>query len=64
MMTIKKMKSASKEDREMSRLFRLAVKQEIEKNKALGIPVAKYDVKNGKAYLEYADGRKEYAQWI
>jgi len=61
-MTIKKMKSASKEDREMSRLFRLAVKQEIEKNKALGIPVAKYDVKNGKAYLEYADGRKEYAQ--
>jgi hypothetical protein len=61
-MIIKKMKSTNKEDRKMTRLFKLAVKQEIEKKKALGIPVARYDAKNGKAYLEYADGRREYVE--
>ena len=61
-MTIKKMKSTNKADREMTKLFKLAVKQEIEKKKALGVPIAKYDVKSGKAYLEYADGKKEYAK--
>ena len=61
-MIIKKMKSTNKEDRKMTQLFKLAVKQEIEKKKALGIPVARYDAKNGKAYLEYADGRREYVE--
>lgn len=56
------MKSTNKADREMTKRFKLAVKQEIEKKKALGVPIAKYDVKNGKAYLEYADGKKEYAK--
>jgi hypothetical protein len=61
-MVIKQMKSVNKSDREMTKLFKLAVKQELEKKKALGLPVAKYNTKNGKAYLEYADGRKEYVK--
>ena len=47
-MIIKKMKSTNKADREMTKRFKLAVKQEIEKKKALGVPIAKYDVKSGK----------------
>jgi DNA-damage-inducible protein J len=37
-----------------------AVYQELEGIKAKGLPVALYDFKHKRPYLEYPDGRKEY----
>lgn len=37
---------------------RLAVKTELEKKRALNQPIARFDPKSGKVYMEYADGRK------
>lgn len=39
-----------------SKLLNLKTKKENKK-----VPIAKYDDATGKAYLEYPDGRKEYA---
>jgi addiction module RelB/DinJ family antitoxin len=46
---------------EVTRAFNIAVKQDIAKKKKKGLPVAKYDTERGQAYLENADGTREYA---
>ena len=38
----------------------MAVDDAIARKKQNGSPVARYDEENKKAYLEYADGRREY----
>ena len=43
-------------------LFRMAVRHAIEEKLAKGLPVARDDKANKKAYLEYPDGRHEYAK--
>ena len=45
---------------ELTVRFRNAVMLERVKKKLLGIPVARYDKENRRAYLEYPDGRKVY----
>jgi len=45
---------------EITYAFRYAVAEEIADFKRKGLPVARYDEKKKKAYLEYPDGRKEY----
>ena len=37
---------------------RLAIKTELEKKRTLNLPIARFDPKSGKVYMEYADGRK------
>ena len=48
-------------DDELTPLLRIGVRHAIEEAKAKGIPIARYDNKLQKAYLEYPDGRREYA---
>ena len=48
-------------DEELTHRFIEAVRIENEISKAMGTPIAKYDVEQNKPYLEYADGRREYA---
>jgi hypothetical protein len=50
------------DDGTLTENFKMAVKLELKKKKILGLPIAKYGAKRKKAYLEYADGRKEYAE--
>ena len=45
---------------EVSRVFNNAVKQDMAKKRRKGIPVARYDTETGRAYLENADGTREY----
>jgi hypothetical protein len=45
---------------EVTRTFISAVKQDIAKKQKKGMPVARYDVETGRAYLENADGTREY----
>ena len=45
---------------EVSRAFNNAVKQDMAKKRRKGLPVARYDTETGQAYLENADGTKEY----
>ena len=40
--------------------FQSKVAEEIAIRKRDGYPIARYDAKSGKAYLEYPDGSKEY----
>ena len=47
-------------DDELTRRFVEGVRLENEKKWLLGAPVAGYDSESKSAYLEYADGRKEY----
>lgn len=49
-------KNLTAEEAEQDYLFRKAVELEIEKKRLLGLPIARYDVKTKKAYLEYPDG--------
>ncbi|MCD7855872.1 MAG: hypothetical protein LUG66_09720 [Clostridiales bacterium] len=51
----------SDSDREMDARARQAVKVAIEKAKFCKKPVARYDVAARKAYIEYPDGEKRYA---
>jgi len=44
----------------ITRLFNDAVKQDIERKKTNGFPVARYDIESGRAYLENIDGSREY----
>ena len=37
---------------------RLAVKNELEKKRLLNQPIARFDPKSGKVYMEHADGTK------
>jgi len=46
---------------EVSRAFDNAVKQDITKKQEKGLPVARYDTETGQAYLENADGTREFA---
>ena len=41
-------------------LFKTAVNQAVEKKLEKGLPVARYDAQKRKAYLEKADGSREY----
>ena len=45
---------------EVTGVFKKAVKQSIAKKQKKGLPVARYDMKSGRAYLENADGTREY----
>lgn len=45
---------------EVTRIFNKAVKQDIAKKQKEGLPVARYDKKTKQAYLENADGTREY----
>ena len=47
-------------DDELTRRFVEGVRKEIEESKKLGLPVALYDSSTGCAYIEYADGTREY----
>ena len=48
-------------DDEMTLRFQKAVQIEKELKAARGEPIAKFDKKTGKAFLEYPDGRREDA---
>ena len=45
---------------EVTRVFNNAVKKDIAKKHKKGLPVARYDTETGQAYLEKADGTREY----
>jgi len=45
---------------EVTGMFNNAVKQDIAKKQKKGLPVARYDTEAGQAYLEKADGTREY----
>lgn len=45
---------------EVTELFKKAVKQAIETKKQKGLPIAGYDIQSNRAYLENADGSREY----
>ena len=44
----------------ITQAFKSAVKQDIAKKKKKKLPVAKYDKKSGRPYLECADGKRDY----
>ena len=48
-------------DDELTPLLRIGIRLSIEEAKAKGVPIARYDKLLRKAYLEYPDGRREYA---
>ena len=45
---------------EVTKAFNTAVIQDIENKQKRGLPIARYDKESGKAYLENADGNREY----
>jgi hypothetical protein len=45
---------------EVTKAFNNAVNQTIAKKQEKGLPVARYNAKTGRAYLENADGTQEY----
>lgn len=45
---------------EITASFRSAVRDSVADHRKRGLPVAKYDPHEKQAYLEYADGRREY----
>ena len=47
-------------DEELTERFKESIRIDNEIRKIKGLPVAKYDKVNKKAYLEYPDGRREY----
>lgn len=47
-------------DDELTERFKESIRIDNEIRKIKGLPVAKYDNVQKKAYLEYPDGRKEY----
>ena len=49
-------------DEELTKRFIKAVEIEDEIKRIKGCPLAKYDVENKRAYLEYPDGRREYVE--
>ena len=48
-------------DEELTERFKASIRIDNEIKKVKGTPIAGYDVKSRRAYLEYADGRREYA---
>ena len=49
-------------DEELTRRFMEAVRIENEIKKIKGLPVSKYDYERKAPYIEYPDGRREYAE--
>ena len=47
-------------DEELTERFKKAIQIDNEIKKAIGAPIAGYDKKTKRAYLEYPDGRREY----
>jgi DNA-damage-inducible protein J len=45
---------------EVTGIFTNAVNQEVSNKQKKGLPVARYDTEKQRAYLEYADGAREY----
>jgi addiction module RelB/DinJ family antitoxin len=45
---------------EVASAFNFAVNQEIEQKRQKGLPIARFDAESGRAYLENADGTREY----
>lgn len=54
-----KKKFISDNDREMDKRAKAAVKNALDKAKTCGNPIAHYDSNTGKAFISYADGKKE-----
>ncbi len=54
-------KELTPSDIEMDRRGTAAVNAAIERAKICKKPIARYDAETKRAYLEYADGRREYA---
>ena len=48
-------------DEELTERFKEAIRLDNEERRIKGEPIAKYDMEKRKAYLEYPDGRKRYA---
>ena len=49
-------------DEELTHRFKEAIRIDDEVRRIKGLPVARYDSVNKKAYLEYPDGRREYVE--
>lgn len=49
-------------DDELTRRFQEAVRIENEIKKIKGVPISKYDFERKTPYIEYPDGRREYAE--
>jgi len=49
-------------DEELTLRFKESIRIDNEIRRIKGLPVAKYDRENKKAYLEYPDGRIEYVE--
>ena len=49
-------------DEKLTELFKEAIRIDDEIRRIKGLPVARYDDKTGRAYLEYPDGRIEYVE--
>lgn len=49
-------------DDELTRRFKESIRIDDEIRRIKGLPVARYDSKVKKAYLEYPDGRREYVE--
>lgn len=47
-------------DKKMTKIFKKTIKLDEAARALKGLPQARFDVKSGKAYLEYPNGRKEY----
>jgi len=45
---------------EVTAAFNIAVQQDIARKQKKGLPIARYDIESQRAYLENADGTKEY----
>ena len=48
------------EDSDEVKAIQKGVREQVKANKRKGAPVARYDFKAKKPFLEYPDGRKEY----
>jgi DNA-damage-inducible protein J len=46
---------------ELSRTFQAAVQEGVWENQRRGLPIARYDLEKQQAYLELADGTREYS---
>ena len=49
------------EDMEQVKSIQKGVRLQVKLNQIKGSPVARFDVKTKRAYLEYPDGRREYS---
>lgn len=47
-------------DEELTQRFKDAIRMDNEVRSIKGLPTAKYDADQRRAYLEYPDGRREY----